>query len=202
MRIIEQKTPGVAWKSAFLMIMKHGNNIKDGGKTLKEVIDLFITVTEPNTTDIILQKYSDKRMISWMVDKNFGGQKPVLNWGYSYGMRFRNFNGVDQINKIVSKLSKNPESKSATICLIDPTTDFLGHMPCIVALDFKVREDKLQITGFFRSQDVGKKMYADILALAKIQNEVARLLNLPSGVVKIFISSAHIYEEDFGFFES
>lgn len=136
-------------------------------------------------------------MIDWMVNKNFGGSEPILDWGYCYGTRFSNFKGVNQIEKIVTKLRKNPESKSATISLIDPSTDFDGHMPCIVALDFKIRDSKLYVTGFFRSQDVGKKLYADIIALGTIQKKISELLSIKKGSVKIFISSAHIYEADF-----
>jgi len=132
-----------------------------------------------------------------MVNKNFGGSEPVLNWGYCYGTRLRDFGGVNQIERIVDKLKKNPEAKSATVSLMDSSIDFDGHMPCIVALDFKIREDKLHLTGFFRSQDIGKKFYADILALGAIQNEVSQKLNIVNGNVKIFIASAHIYETDF-----
>ena len=85
---------------------------------------------------------------------------------------------------------------------MNPSIDYRGHMPCIVALDFKIRNDKLLITGFFRSQDIGKKIYADILALGKIQSEVASALSTTTGEIKIFISSAHIYEQDFGKFQS
>ena len=54
--------------------------------------------------------------------------------------------------------------------------------------------------GYFRSQDIGKKIYADILALKGILNEVSNKINIESGEVKIFISSAHIYEQDFNKF--
>jgi thymidylate synthase len=190
-------TAGSAWLSAANYVVKNGHDVKDGGENLKEVLDLFITVDNANEHDKIIEKFADPEMIDWMVNKNFGGKEPVLNWGYCYGMRFDNFNGVNQIQEIEEKLAKNPEAKSATISLTKPEVDFQGHMPCIVALDFKLREGKLLLTGFFRSQDIGKKFYADILALGSIQQKVAIKLGVECGQVKIFICSAHIYEKDF-----
>lgn len=193
---------GAAWQSVYKLVSSKGEQVKDGDINLLESLDVFVEVTKIDKKDEILDKYADSEMITWMVKENFGGQKPVLNWGYSYGMRFRDFHGVDQIKKIKDKLSSNPESKSATISLMDVTTDYEGHMPCIIGLDFKLRHNKLHITGYFRSQDIGKKIYADFLALSDIQDEIVKHLAVGKGSIKILISSAHIYEQDFGKFKT
>lgn len=200
MHVIDEQKVGAAWKMAYQLVMNEGSAVKDDGVNLLEVLDLFIVVHNVSRDDEILQKDADQKLIDWMVDDNFGGNLPVLNWGYSYGMRFRDFHGVNQVDKIVSRIQNNPECKSATISLMDPTTDFAGHMPCIIGLDFKLRNNKLHVTGYFRSQDIGKKVYADFLAISKIQHEVANKLKSAAGDVKILISSAHIYEQDFGKF--
>lgn len=200
MNYIEAQTIGEAWKQAYITVAEKGHSVKDGSVNLQELLDVFIVVKDVDDEDPILNEFADKELIKWMVEDNFGGNEPVLNWGYSYGMRFRDFRGVDQIKKIIEKLKRNPESKSATIGLMDPTTDYEGHMPCIVALDFKLRNSELHITGYFRSQDIGKKVYADFLALRKIQTEIAYSVGASLGDVKILISSAHIYEQDFGKF--
>jgi len=197
MVVIESESPGIAWRKAYDTVMSVGSEVHDDGILLKEVIDMFIIVKNGGVSDKYIETYADPKMITWMVDENFGGNKPVLDWGYCYGMRLTDFRGVNQVQKIIDKLKSNPESKSATINFMDPSIDFDGHMPCIVALDFKIRNDRLDITGFFRSQDIGKKFYADILALAKIQTTLATALKCPRGSVKIFISSAHVYEQDF-----
>jgi thymidylate synthase len=197
MHKIYSKSAGYAWVDAVRFVMKNGDYVKDGDITLKEVLDLFVEVEDGQLHDEIIDIYADSEMIDWMVNKNFGGHEPVLDWGYCYGMRFYDFNGVDQIAEIVKKLQSNPEAKSATITLMKPEDDFTGHMPCITTLDAKIRNDKLHLTGFFRSQDIGKKFYADILALGSIQKTIADQLCIESGHVKIFISSAHIYETEF-----
>lgn len=126
---------------------------------------------------------------------NFLLNEPITNWGYSYGQRFTNFDGIDQIGGVVEKLKKNPNSKSATITLMNPLGDS-HHMPCIVALDFKIREGKLMTTAFFRSQDAGKKIYADIICLGEIAKKIADRVGVAVGALSILTASLHFYEED------
>jgi len=64
-------------------------------------------------------------------------------------------------------------------------------------LDFKIRDDTLIVSGFFRSQDIGKKMYADALELLNIGHAISKELDIVKNISIIhFISSAHIYKED------
>lgn len=192
MHIVHSDTVGKAWLSAVKTVLENGRHIDN----TTEIIDLFIEVDRFPTDDEILRLHADPDMIDWMITKNFEGRKPVLNWGYSYGMRFHDFNGVDQVETIISKLTSHPSSRSATISLVMPESDHAGHMPCITTLDFKLREGVLYVTGFFRSQDVGKKLYADILAIRSIQKSIANKIEVDTGHVKVFITSAHIYDVD------
>lgn len=130
--------------------------------------------------------------------KNFLKREPIKEWGYSYGSRIFNFNGMNQLREVVKKLKEKPESKSAVITLNNPLSDFNTHFPCLNLLDFKIRgRKKVFTTAFFRSQDVGKKIYADILALGEISKMVANSLKTNVGPLTLIIVSAHIYQEDF-----
>ncbi|MCX6713508.1 MAG: thymidylate synthase, partial [Candidatus Vogelbacteria bacterium] len=171
-----------------------GQLIKDGDKKLRELLNVFIICENPTKGDEILDKKADKNMINWMLG-NFLKQEPVLNWGYSYGLRFFNYHGINQLQQIIDKLKKNNESKSATISLMDPLGDS-GHMPCICVLDFKIRKGYLLATAFFRSQDAGKKLYADIISLGKIMEIVSGEVGIKMGELSVLIASLHIYEED------
>lgn len=197
MKYISSPTIGHAWAEAYQLVMGEGRTLTDGSKPAKEVSNLYISVDNPQISDQILEKHADPAAIDWMVLKNFGGTKPIDDWGYSYGMRMRNFKGVDQVAKVIEKLKQRPESKSAAITLMDPMVDFAGHMPCIIALDPKIREDKLILTGFFRSQDIGKKFYADMMALAVIQKEIADKVGVACGSIELLITSAHVWETEF-----
>jgi thymidylate synthase len=168
MQTIRSKTAGQVWIAAINAVMQEGSYLRETDVHTQELTDLFVEVEDGQLYDDILEEHANPKTIKWMVDENFGGTEPVLDWGYCYGMRLRNFNGVDQVSKVIEKLKLDAETRSATINLIKPEDDFNGHMPCITTLDVKIRSGKLHVTGFFRSQDVGKKLYADILALGSI----------------------------------
>lgn len=191
---IVAESPGVAWKKAVRKVAKSGRKIMDGDKRLRELVNVFLTVKNPCGTDEILKSFADPKMISWMRG-NFLSLEPVLNWGYSYGQRFTDFDGINQIELVIEKLTNNPESKSATITLADPAGD-VHHTPCIVSIDFKIRSDQLLTTAFFRSQDVGKKIYADIICIGEIAKRIAETIGTKMGELNILIVSLHFYEED------
>lgn len=197
MLTIYSKTVGQAWVDAINVVMRRGSYLDTTDVHVNEILDLFIEVEDAQSQDAILNEYADPKMIDWMVNKNFGGAEPVLDWGYCYGMRLYDFNGLNQVAEIVRKLKADSEVRSATVSLVKQEDDLKGHMPCITTLDVKIRNNQLHLTGFFRSQDVGKKLYADILALGSIQKRIANQVGVRSGHVKIFITSAHIYETDF-----
>ncbi len=194
MKHIVAKNTGEAWIKASQEVMLNGLPVKDGEVNLKESLHVFLTIEDQISKDAITEKYADPTMIDWM-RRNFFDFEPVLDWGYSYGQRFFNYDGINQIKNVIKKLKKNPESKSATISLMNPDGD-KHHMPCIVAIDFKIRDNKLITTAFFRSQDVGKKIYADILCIGEIGQMIASQLDLHLGELHIHIVSLHVYEPD------
>ncbi len=196
MKILQAKTAGKLWIKAMEEVYNNGTPIKDSEQNLRELLSVLVSVDEPTVIDEEIKIHGDVNMISWMND-NFLSLKEVDNWGYSYGQRMYDFDGhYNQFEKIAEKLIKNPESKSATISFMYPGHDD-KHMPCIVALDFKIRNGRLNGSAFFRSQDAGKKFYADIMCMGEILRRLAERINLLVGELNIFIASLHIYENDF-----
>jgi thymidylate synthase len=197
MKTLKARTVGELWIKAIKEVYNNGEMIKDGEQNLKELLSVLVSVEKPTVIDDKIKKYGDMNMVNWMND-NFLSLKEVDNWGYSYGQRIYNFGGYyDQFKKTAEKLTKNLNTKSATISFMYPGHDD-KHMPCIVAIDFKIRNEKLNGNAFFRSQDVGKKFYADIICMGEIIRRLAETINMPVGKLDVFIASLHIYENDFG----
>jgi len=115
--------------------------------------------------------------------------------GHNYGKRIYNYRGINQINKTATLLSKDPLSKSATIVLSDPTKDG-KHIPCVMDINFKIREEKLLATFIFKSCDVAKKFIPDLVALSNIHAQLSRKLQIARGPIYAFIMSAQIHRED------
>jgi len=196
MKEIKAKTIGEAWLMSCRHIMKYGKKQKDNNKNLKEVMFLQLTIKKPNQNDSIVEKYGDKQGIEWM-HSNFLEQKnvPELKNALSYGTRLFNFKGKNQINWVIEKLKKKPETKAATISMI--MHDDEDYIPCVSVIDFKIRNNKLILTAMCRAIDFGKKVYANLLSLNKIQEIVSKEINMPVGELVMYNISAHIYEEDY-----
>ncbi|MDD3434572.1 MAG: thymidylate synthase [Candidatus Pacebacteria bacterium] len=196
MQIIKANNLGEAWKKSLFKIYKYGKIMDDDKGKIKELLDFLIIIRQIKKNDPIIKRYANKKTIKWM-KQNFEQTEPMNNWGYSYGQRLYNFGGVNQIKSIIQKLKKNPVAKSATISLMLPPND-TKHVPCLVALDFKVRNKKLITTAFFRSQDIGKKFYADAIAIKLLTNKIAKALSIQLTEFVFFIKSAHFYLDDIG----
>lgn len=191
---IKENSIGMAWKNAIKTVLKDGKPVFDGEIKLYEVMNMHIVIDNPSERDEFIEKNGDLSMIDWMKN-NFFSIDSILDWGYSYGQRLTNYEGINQIENVKKKLLKNQDSKSATICLNCPKEDE-KHSPCINVLDFKVRNDSVILNTLFRSQDICKKMYADAICLTLILNDIAETLKIKNTQLNLYIMSAHIYEND------
>lgn len=115
--------------------------------------------------------------------------------GYNYGERIYNYCGLDQVKKVEELLRKDLSSRSATIVLSNPTEDAC-HKPCIMDINFKIRNEKLLMTLLFKSSDVSKKFVPDICCLSEIHATLSRNLYISRGPIYAFIMSAQILQKD------
>ncbi|MBU0666028.1 MAG: thymidylate synthase [Nanoarchaeota archaeon] len=188
---------GEAWISACEYIFDKGNAMKDEDKDIKELLHFILKIKSPSEKDEIILKYGNKGMIDWM-HSNFFEQKnvPELKNGLSYGHRLFNYDGKNQVEWVIEKLKKKPEAKSVTIPMLMPNKDS-GYIPCVSMLDFKIREGKLMIVAMCRSIDFGKKVYANMLELHRVQKMVADKVGVPTGELLMYVVSAHIYADEY-----
>ncbi len=194
MKKIVASTPGLVWKKAVQLVMESGDIVTDDGEKLNEVINVSLEVSQPTKIDKIIKEFGDEKMLEWMRN-NFHSDQPIEGWGYCYGQRLKNFEGINQYERIINKLKKNLETKSATLNFTFPPGD-LKHMPCVNILDLKFRNGKLNGVAFMRSQDAGKKIYADIISMGEIIAEIAAEIGQEPGSLLIHIASLHIYHKD------
>lgn len=179
---------------ALKSILANGIEMQDDKGTIIEMVPFFIEMVHPPLTDKIIESFGDEKYLDFL-SKNFNDLANIEEWGYSYAQRLYSLNNINQINEIVEKLKKNQFSKSATISLLLNEHD-KKHKPCLTVLDFKIRESNLIINAFFRSQDIGKKMYGDAIELLKIGRKVSHELHINEIVLIHTICSAHIYFAD------
>ena len=185
---------GDAWWLSLKSILLNGIEMQDDKGTILEVVPFFIEMIHPPLIDKIINSYGDEMHLAFL-DKNFNDISAMEEWGYSYAQRLYSFNNTNQINECIEKLNNNPVSKSATISLLLNYQD-KKHKPCLTTLDFKIRNSNLIINAFFRSQDIGNKMYGDALELLKLGKAMSRTLPVKEIILIHTICSAHIYSID------
>ena len=125
----------------------------------------------------------------------------MKNRPFTYGQQIYDMNGIDQYDWLVERLKNKRETKSATICLMTPGLKD-PNLPCLTTLDAKIRNNELNLQFFFRGQNIVGRQYANLIALAKFQENLSRELSVSVGFLAGYIASAHIYEYDFGFANS
>ena len=193
MTIMECETLGNAWITAMDLIMTKGEDIFDENIKLKEIRNMYITISDINEDDEIIQKYADHDRVDLM-KKKYATCGLVGEYKTDYGSRIYNNNGINQIEWAVERIKNKPETKSATFSLHVPGEKML---PCLSLVDFKLRENKLDMTVVYRSQNIYWSHPGNLLALRQMQRDVVREIGCDIGKIELVVVSAHIYEADY-----
>lgn len=122
-----------------------------------------------------------------------------INYYGNYGVRLGPY-----FRRLIQKLSKSPETRQAVMTIYNTEDAFVRtkDTPCTVALDFKVRNNKLYLHAFMRSNDLVWGFQYDVFAFTLIQEIIANTLGLELGAYTHTASSMHIYERHWKLLES
>ena len=148
-------------------------------------------------TKMFIAKYGDSEVIRHTLQK-FSKGVVMTNRPFTYGERLYNKNGIDQIDWIINRVLAKRETKSATINLLNEGENS-NNLPCLTTIRVEIPQERLNLQFFFRSQNIVGRQYANLLALSKLQADIAFRLGVAIGRLQGYIASAHIYEYDFPF---
>lgn len=118
----------------------------------------------------------------------------------AYGPRLFSAAWNNQFESVAALLRRKPNSRQAVIQLFD-NSDLTGtykDIPCTCALQFMVREEKLNLTVTMRSNDAYKGLPHDVFSFTMLQEIMATMLGRPLGEYTHFAASLHLYEEQAG----
>jgi thymidylate synthase len=196
--MIKVPTIKTGWESLVKRIMNTGVEIKDErGSITKEILNTIVNVKNPLNTESPkgyfwtgekLDKYSEQFLSN---DKQ--------GFIYTYGNRLRaHFDGIDQIQEAIERLNNFKESRRAISITWDPTVDTKNdEVPCMMLVDFKIRDGKLHTTGLWRSHDIYGAWFPNAVGLSNLAKYVAGEVGSEVGMLTIHSISAHIYEVNF-----
>ena len=200
MKTVHTATIGECWRESMRAILNHGSDFFDEDVVIRELMGLDVRIDNPRLTDPIVERFGDPEVVTHTL-KKFEKGTVMSNRPFTYADCIYNKNGVDQFEWMIDRLTKKPETKSATICLLTEGNKH-ANLPCLTALDAKIRDNKVNVQFFFRSQNIVGRQYANLLAIAKLQFDLAARLGLDVGFLGGYIASAHIYDYDLPFARS
>jgi thymidylate synthase len=104
-----------------------------------------------------------------------------------------------QVAHVVRKLHYDHDTRQAVITLWNPKLDNGGYardIPCTVALNFAIIDDKLELRTLMRSNDVWLGFPYDIFQFTQLQLTVARAMSIEPGPYTHSTWSLHLYAKD------
>lgn len=110
------------------------------------------------------------------------------NYGYFWKLN-------DQLQRIVTELRFNPESRRAIIVHYDihELDRYKYDTPCNDMLNFYIKDGKLELTVFARSIDLVFGFCNDQYTFAKLMELIAYQLEIPVGQMHWMVTNLHIY---------
>lgn len=106
---------------------------------------------------------------------------------------------INQFEKAYEQLKADPDSRQATIVLFNPVQDYreTKDKPCTNLIRFTIRDGKLNMTVFMRSNDIWFGTPYDIFNFTMMQEIMAGKLGVEVGKYEHIADSLHIYEQHF-----
>jgi len=200
-----------AFEGIYAGLSVYGKESAPRGMKVKEVLGAAITILNP--ADNIV--YSDIRKMSarylcgeylWYksasnklediaVYSNFwdhiANPDGTVNSGYGYHL----FNG--EWDKLVADMKRDPDTRQGVIQIPINANKGTKDVPCTSSLQFILRDGKLNMIVYMRSNDIWKGFVYDLFNFTMFQLELAKTLGVEIGWYKHMVGSLHLYEPDF-----
>lgn len=114
--------------------------------------------------------------------------------GKGYGYQMRNFNGVDQLVKVIRGISRDPNSRRHVISFWNPADlDEMALAPCHLLYNFVVTGEYLNLKFYQRSGDLVLGIPMNVMWSTFFLTFVADLLGFKVGSLAHSIGDCHIY---------
>ena len=139
-----------------------------------------------------------KRIFSWDAGVRF--EKSIKN--IEEGTQENTFSKhvfINQFQQAYNQLKLDVNTRQATIVFFDPYKDYkeTKDKPCTNLIRFMIRNNKLNMTVFMRSNDIWFGFPYDVFNFTMLQEIMAGMLGIEVGIYNHIVDSLHIYEEHF-----
>jgi thymidylate synthase len=158
-----------------------------------EVLSEFLNLNPPLT-----EQYTNPKTKEFMETFHRGDGRA----NYTYGERWHN---NQAFQKVISRLIDDRHSRQAVVNIWDSSIDLDSHetnIPCTIIHQFMIRDEKMNLHVYLRSNDFFKGFKYDIFLNSFILEAFAGFLKAQVGTLTFTVGSFHVYESDYSKFRA
>ena len=182
-------TKKLAWKAVVSELLW----FLEGSNDERRLAEILYNDKKENLTDKKTIWTQNAQADYWKPKAKFEGDV-----GKIYGVQWRNFNGIDQINTLFNGIKNNPNSRRHILSAWNPAELHLMSLPaCHAFSQFFVAKQKLSCQLYQRSCDMFLGVPFNIASYSLLTHLIARECNLDVGVFVHTLGDYHIYHEHF-----
>jgi thymidylate synthase len=217
-----ETTPNHYYPKVIYDIMEYGETIHPRNTTTKELHPTTAIIANPTQHFIssfgrvinlpfilaetiqILAGENDAQALKFYNSKiiDIQGDHPnTLGFNAAYGPRLKHFDGVDQVNHVIQTLTKDFDSRQASIVLSHPVYDNYKRVTkdraCNVYAHVMIRNEQLDWMQIVRSNDAIWGVPYNFVQWTTLQEFIADALKVRVGNHFLVQDSLHIYDKHF-----
>lgn len=195
-------------------VLKHGKEVAPRGQKTREIEDAVIRIDDVRNTlplgvnrgtvpgigaveacQLLAGASTPKLVIAvGPAFSNFAEDNGLFHG--AYGLRTQ-----DQYSPIIERLKADPDTRQAVVTIWNPELDLLPSKrdyPCTILHQFRIRDNKLNMSVYMRSNDVWLGAAYDFFQFTRVQLAIASVLGVAPGSYTHHVGSLHIYEQHYG----
>lgn len=115
----------------------------------------------------------------------------------NYGHCIQHKYGFDQWEYVKEMLTKNPNSRQAVIHIKEANNNSSKDVNCTVCCQFFIRDNKLYMTTYMRSNDIWMGFPYDVFQFTAMQILLSMQLGVELGTYTHIAGSLHMYKRDY-----
>lgn len=194
-------------------ILKNGEQVSPRGQLTREIRPLSFTLTNPLNRFITLRERNANYAFALLEALQFIGGTTSGEQQARYNSNIKNWLGAkdgqieapygvltaDQVPYVVDTLAADPDSRQALLSIYHGPEHQkpMLNVPCTCTLQFFVRNDKLELVVYMRSNDLWWGVPYDVFQFTTMQEMIALALGKELGPYTHIAGSSHIYEPFF-----
>ena len=194
-------------------VLEHGKDVAPRGMKTREIEDAIIRIEDVSNTLPLEVGRGTVSGIGAVEACQLLAGVTVPDLVVSIGPQFANYaedNGLfhgaygprtaGQYDILIERLKNDPDTRQAVATIWNPQLDLQAEKrdyPCTILHQFRIRNNKLNMSVYMRSNDVWLGAAYDFFQFTRVQLAMASVLGIEPGTYHHHVGSLHIYEQHY-----